>query len=379
MAGWPPHASYAGRSTTSFYFRRGLSGPRRILKQFLIIQTAFLGDAVLATALLEKLHACYPDAAIDLVVRKGNEGLFGAAPPAADRAHTAHQHPFLRTLFVWNKGTHKNRALFRLIGELRAVRYDHIINCQRFLSTGLMTVLARGGETCGFSKNPLSFLFHRSVEHHIPEPASIRGRDLPVQGTEVHEVDRLNALIAHLTDDSRPLPVLYPSARALEEAAPFSTGHYVCIAPASVWATKQWPEEKWIELASSLPATDRVLLLGAPGDVDLCTRIARAAGRGEVLAGRLSLLGTAVLMQGARMNYVNDSAPLHIASAMGAPVTAVFCSTVPAFGFGPLRPNGRVAQREEPLYCRPCGLHGHRRCPEGHFRCAHEIRVEQVR
>ena len=59
-------------------------------------------------------------------------------------------------------------------------------------------------------------------------------------------------------------------------------------------------------------------------------------------------------------------------------VTAVFCSTVPAFGFSPLRPNGRVVEIKERLYCRPCGLHGHKACPEGHFRCAKDITYDQL-
>ena len=120
------------------------------MKKFLVIQTAFLGDAVLATALLEKLHAFHPDAAIDIVVRNGNEGLFEG-------------HPFLRKLFVWDKRSNKTSNLFRLIGELRTAHYDHIINCQRFFSTGLMTMLAKGDEKIGYDKNPLSFLFSRKV------------------------------------------------------------------------------------------------------------------------------------------------------------------------------------------------------------------------
>ena len=319
------------------------------MRRIVVIQTAFLGDAVLATALLEKLIAFYPDAAIDLVVRKGNEGLFVG-------------HPFLSTLHVWDKRTGKTRDLFRLIGELRKTKYDHVINCQRFFSTGLLTVLAHGKEKIGYDKNPLSFLFTRKVRHVIGD-----GR---------HEVDRLNALIEHLTDAARPLPRLYPGAEHMAESNPASP--YVCIAPASVWFTKQWPEEKWIELIKALPADRRVLLIGAPGDVSLCERIAKAAGRGEVLAGKLSLLGTAALMRGALMNYVNDSAPLHIASAMNAPVTAIFCSTVPAFGFGPLRENGRVVETKEELDCRPCGLHGHRACPKGHFKCALGIEAHEA-
>ena len=83
-------------------------------------------------------------------------------------------------------------------------------------------------------------------------------------------------------------------------------------------------------------------------------------------------------MQHAAMNYVNDSAPLHIASAMNAPVRVIFCSTVPAFGFGPLNANGRIVERLEPLYCRPCGLHGYKACPEGHFKCALDIDVARI-
>ncbi|MCC6839943.1 MAG: glycosyltransferase family 9 protein [Flavobacteriales bacterium] len=338
-------------------------------KQFLIIQTAFLGDAVLATGLAEKLHAWYPDAAIDMVVRKGNDGLFNG-------------HPYLRKLHVWDKGQGKNRALFQLIGELRKRRYDHVINAQRYFSTGLMTALSGGRETIGFSKNPLSFLFTRKVPHQIPDWRELRGK---VADSGVHEMDRLNALIAHLTDGARPLPRLYPSEAERAQVAGLLgpqgpeaenlRGQYITIAPASVWFTKQWPAEQWVKLIKLIPKGQRVLLIGAPGDVALCGRITKEAGRGEVLAGKLSLLGTAALMEGAAMNYVNDSAPLHIAGAMRAPVTAVFCSTMPAFGFGPLHANGRVVQRAEPLYCRPCGLHGHKACPEGHFKCALEIGV----
>lgn len=327
------------------------------MKRFLVIQTAFLGDAVLVTSILEKLHAFYPDARIDLVVRKGNDGLFIG-------------HPFIHTLHVWNKREGKTKALFKLISQLRKTKYDHIINAQRFFSTGLMTVLARGREKIGYDKNPLSVLFTRRVKHVIGD-----GR---------HEVDRLNALIEHLTDGSRPLPRLHPTdvdrRAAHEHMSTWAHGHmtYVCIAPASVWFTKQWPEAKWIELIKALPADQQVFLIGAPGDTAMAQRIIAASGRGVDLTRGLKLLESAALMEGAVMNYVNDSAPLHIASAMNAPVTAVFCSTVPAFGFGPLRANGRVVETSKELYCRPCGLHGYKACPKGHFKCAWGVEVRSM-
>jgi len=76
------------------------------------------------------------------------------------------------------------------------------------------------------------------------------------------------------------------------------------------------------------------------------------------------------------MNYVNDSGPLHLASATNAPVTAFFCSTIPAFGFGPLSANSIIVETHEKLTCRPCGLHGKTACPEGHFLCAKSIGID---
>ena len=92
------------------------------------------------------------------------------------------------------------------------------------------------------------------------------------------------------------------------------------------------------------------------------------------LAGDLSLLQSAALMKGAVHNYVNDSGPLHLASSMNAAVTAFFCSTTPDFGFGPLSDNSTIKQVEN-LECRPCGLHGYKKCPKGHFKCGNEISI----
>jgi heptosyltransferase-2 len=83
-------------------------------------------------------------------------------------------------------------------------------------------------------------------------------------------------------------------------------------------------------------------------------------------------------MKKALMNYVNDSAPMHLASAVNAPVTAVYCSTVPAFGFGPLSDNSTIIEAFPEPECRPCGLHGLRQCPLGHFNCAETIKTEQL-
>ncbi len=185
------------------------------------------------------------------------------------------------------------------------------------------------------------------------------------------------SLMEHLSDTSFEKPRLYPAPADYTKSSDLVIGQsaYVCIAPTSVWFTKQYPAHKWVELIQALPITLGIVLLGGPDDFASCAAIATATNRFNVqnLAGRLTFLQSAALMQGAAMNYVNDSAPMHIASAVNAPVTAVFCSTVPTFGFTPLSDQSRVVQTRQALGCRPCGLHGYRACPLGHFQCAETI------
>jgi len=299
-----------------------------------------------------------PGTRIDFLLRKGNEGLLKG-------------HPHITNLLVWDKQKQKKRNLLRIALRVRRERYTHVINIHRFGTSGFITWLSGAKYKAGFDKNPFSFCYTKKVAHILSEPYSER---------PVHEVERNQLLIADITDGTVAMPALYPSMADRESIHSYQGHPYICIAPSSVWFTKQFPAEKWVELVNQAPRQYRIYLLGAPGDNELGEHIASGSLHGNVtnLCGKLGFLQSAALMEGAAMSYTNDSAPLHMASAMNAPATAVFCSTVPAFGFGPLRSNGKVVEIQERLYCRPCGLHGHRTCPEGHFRCAKEITNDQL-
>lgn len=318
---------------------------------FLVIQTAFIGDVILATAIVESLHHKYPAARIDFVVRKGNEGLL-------------ENHPFLREVLVFDKKK-KYRNLVALIRKIRSHQYDYVFNVQRFATTGIVTALSGAKTTVGFDKNPMSSFFSKKVHH---------------QQEGLHEVQRNNKLIEFLVGKEKSRPGLYPSTAQFDKVRSYKTGPYITISPASVWFTKQFPAEKWIEFLSVVPDNLNVFLLGAPGDHSVCESITNGVPGKKVtiLAGQLSLLESAALMKGAEMNYVNDSAPMHLASALNAPVSAIYCSTVPDFGFGPLSDRSFVIETIEELDCKPCGLHGHRECPQGHFKCALTIEKEQL-
>lgn len=322
------------------------------MKKILIIQTAFIGDVILATSLVETIISAEPDAVVDFVVRKGNESLLK-------------NHPKLRKVIVWDKSNGKYKSLFKAAREIRTEHYDLVVNLQRFASSGFLSWRAKGKFKTGFRQNPFSFCYSNKVRHEI--------------GNGKHEIQRNFELIQPYFNVPMVGPGLYPSASDAHQVEALNAPvDYVTMAPSSVWFTKQLPFEKWVELIQKTNQSTTVYLLGGPGDETLLEKIRVTSQRENVinLAGKINLLASAQLMRAAKMNYVNDSGPLHLASAMDAPVTAFFCSTVPEFGFGPLSRNSRIIQTEEKLSCKPCGLHGFKACPLGHFKCGNNISIQ---
>lgn len=311
---------------------------------------------VLATPIVEKLHKVFPDAKIDFIIRKGNEGILRG-------------HPFLNEIIVLDKQKNKYRNLFKIISQIRKSRYDLLINLQRFGSSGFITVLSKAKHTIGFDKNPFSIFFSKRVKHIIGK-----------KNSNIHEIDRNLSLIDEYGDKTRIMPRIYPSDNDFKKTESFNENIYICIAPASVWFTKQYPTEKWLGFIRIIPEHLNIYLIGSDKERELCNEIVNESGRKNIYneAGKFSILETAALMKNSVMNFVNDSAPLHFASAMNAPVTAIYCSTVPEFGFGPLSDNSRIVQTLEQLDCRPCGLHGFKSCPENHYECAYSINSEDL-
>lgn len=315
----------------------------------LVIQTAFTGDAILGTSVPETLHARFPEARISYLVRKGNEGLFK-------------DHPYLHEVLVFDKSTGKLKNLWAVTRRIRRNRYDLVLNLQRFASSGFMAAFSGAKDIRGFDKNPMAFAYHKKIPHTLGD-----GR---------HEVERNADLIRNLAPVPL-LPKLYPTAAQFVTVKRFKP--YICLAPASVWQTKQWPAGHWAQLIDLLSGEIDIVLTGGKGDAALCESIIQQSnGKAENLAGRYNLLESAALIAGAEVTVSNDSAPVHLASAMNAPVIEIYCSTIPQFGFSPLSTRQLVVETHENLICRPCGLHGKKACPLGHFRCGTEISPESV-
>ncbi|MBK8566411.1 MAG: glycosyltransferase family 9 protein [Saprospiraceae bacterium] len=320
--------------------------------KILVVQTAFIGDVVLATALLEELHRVLPASRIDFLLRKGNEGVL-------------ENHPFVGKTLIWDKSKQKHWNLFQIIKAVRLEEYDLLINLQRFFSTGLLTAFGGAKKTVCYDKNPLS----RFATDTVPYTSSrLKGE---------HEVSRLLRLISFLTQSKFSRPGIYPSKKDFDSVR--FEEKYLTISPASVWFTKQLPKERWLDFMDRVGEDTTIFLLGGKSDRILCEWLRDTTKHVKTIvkAGELSFLESSALMKSAVMNYTNDSAPLHFASAMDAPVAAVFCSTVPAFGFTPLSSNSNIVETKLQLDCRPCGLHGKKACPQRHFNCS-SIQTEQL-
>lgn len=317
-------------------------------KKILIIQTAFLGDAILATSVAEELHSAFPDAIFFLLVKKTNEGVF-------------EQHPFLNILI--HDKSNKYKSLLKLIRQIRKEQFDVVINLHRYLSSNILTILSCAKYKAGFN-SPFRFLFTHTIKHQIQNG--------------IHEIHRYHSLVENITHYKQAfLPKLYPN-KNLNLTIQLSE-NYVCFFPGSIWGTKQLPPAKWIELSKKIPENIDIYLCGSSSEQQLCEYIKVKSERKNIhnFAGKFSLSELLIVVNQSKRVFCNDSAPLHIASALNIPVTAFFCSTITDFGFYPLSEKNEIIEVKG-LSCRPCGIHGYQHCPKKHFSCGLEIDINQV-
>ena len=151
---------------------------------------------------------------------------------------------------------------------------------------------------------------------------------------------------------------------------------FVALAPGSAWGTKRWPY--YASLAKRLVEDYRIAIIGSNADSAVAAEILDALPVDRTISGiGLPLLVSAELIGRARAIITNDSAPQHLASAMGTPTLTIFGPTVPEFGFGPLAERHVVAGHEN-LSCRPCHRHGPQSCPLGHWRCMRELTPDYI-
>jgi heptosyltransferase-2 len=309
----------------------------------LVIQTAFLGDVVLTTGLLTALAE--RRGPVDVLVTP-------AAKPLLDT------HPAVKDVLVYDKRG-RDRGLGGLLRTGRRLaerRYQRAYLPHRSARTAILARLGHIPERIGFADGSLAWLHTRRVAR-------------PSAG---HEAERLLALAEPrpgreaqvgiaLTAEDRDTAYAWLARQGIGEG-------FVAMAPGSIWGTKRWPG--FAELARKVGG--RVVVIGGPQDHELASELVSAAPDRVASAVGMALRVSAALLERASVLVTNDSAPLHLASAVGTPVVAIFGPTVTEFGFGPRGGRAAVVERSG-LPCRPCSPHGPDRCPLRHHHCMREI------
>jgi heptosyltransferase-2 len=328
-------------------------------KRILIVQTAFLGDVILTTPLIRAVKELFPDSFISFLL-------------IPETKRVLENNPHINEVLVYDKrGKRGAGAFLGIVTEVRKRRFDLALVPHRSFRSALLTSLAGIPIRIGFDTSAGAFLLNRKVHYR----------------SDVHEVERNLSLISQFNSTNRDFaPEMFPSPhdlasvhKMLAESNVREQDKIVAVAPGSVWPTKRWLPERFAQVCDLLisRAGAKIVLLGSEHDLVVCRQIlSLMKEKPVVLAGTADVLLSAAAISLCSVVISGDSAPVHMASAMRKPVVAIFGSTVPEFGFSPYRVDDVIVQKK--LDCRPCGIHGKRKCRREHFKCMKEITADEV-
>jgi heptosyltransferase-2 len=152
----------------------------------------------------------------------------------------------------------------------------------------------------------------------------------------------------------------------------------VALFPGSVWATKRWKEEGYVQAGQKLAAQGvPVLVMGGPGEEELCARVASQIPGARDLCAKTSIYESALVLSQLAAVIGNDSASMHLAATSETRSVVIFGPTILEFGFRPWQDRVFVVETRG-LACRPCGKHGHQKCPIGTHICMKQISKDEV-
>lgn len=317
-----------------------------------VIQTAFPGDVILSTAMFRAIHDKYPGCEIVAVVRPECESL-------------VESNPLVNDVVVFDKyGIDRGLSgIMRMAGKLRGCEKAFIV--QRHARSAAIAFLAGIKERVGFDSSLAGMLYNRRIKYR----------------EDLHEVKRCLSLLN--IDDDKYRPELHipdesmSRGNELLEVAGIK-GDFAVVAPGSVWPTKRYPYYPGLIHLIGERMKLQVILIGGKDDIETSVEIVEGCRKSPVnLVGLSSLMESTAIISRAKIVFANDSAPAHMAAAVGVPAVAIFGPTVPAFGFAPYSDHSKTVDIGE-LYCRPCSRHGTKKCPQKHFRCMLDLQPRKI-
>jgi heptosyltransferase-2 len=328
-------------------------------ERILFIQTAFLGDAILAVPAIQKLKELNPDFVIDVLCIPETQEIFSASPSVNN------------TFVIDKKGEHKSLfKTYKFIDKLKKNGYTKIYSSHRSFRTALIILLLEVRESYGFDNSSLMHVYKNLIPYYLNK----------------HEVQRNLDLIGYLYDDEswKILPKISSEKFVSEKVKSFLDQEsladgFIAIAPGSVWNTKKYLLEHFEFICEHfIQRNYKLVCIGGKNDVEVCSKlVSKFNDKITDASGKFSIIESIELLKNAKLLITNDSAPTHMGMCADIKVLTVYCSTVPEFGFYPYNKKS-VSISFDDLKCKPCGIHGYHQCPIKTFDCGLKLLPEVV-
>ena len=325
-------------------------------KNILIIRFSSLGDVILATSVIAPLKKKFPDAEITFLTKmdyvevlSGNTDLTAAI--GLDREELR-----LKELIRFAEGLGKK---YDLIIDLHANLRSFIIS----LYSDIKTLRYKKGALR--RRLMVGHAFTRGMFPFLPE----------VYKKEDNVIENYFKVL-------KTLGITYggelPEIKTAEIKKPLIKT--IGIHAGGKQKTKRWPAERYAEVAEYFAGKGtKVILFGDEKDKEINEKIVKGVKNKQNvtdLAGKTTLKEMIAKIKECSVLVTNDSAPFHIATAVKTPAVVIFCATTPKFGFADRAKTNRILNVELP--CKPCSLHGGKRCRMGDFECAESISSQDV-
>jgi len=314
-------------------------------KRILLLKPSALGDIVHALPTLASLRQRYPLARITWLIKEEWAELLEGNPDLDEVI------PVKFCLRSWPS----------LVRRVRQGKYDMVIDLQGLFRTGFLAGVSGATERVGFAagREGSPWFYTHRVDLPIPMDRSWRLLDM-------HAVDRNLAIARYLgaeTDDPKFwLPDIEADRRMvrqqLDEAGVKTGDRLIAIAPLSSADLKNWPLDRFVDLAQTLVRWPnyKVVVLGSVAQQWIMEEFSRVTnGQCIDMVGKLRLRQLGSLLREMDVLIANDSAPIHLAVAVGIPVIGLYGPTH-AGATGPYRTSvHRSLHTQTVLSCRPCG------------------------
>jgi len=346
-------------------------GGSTVQGRVLVVNTAFPGDVALTTPLFALLHGAGWN--VDALVAPRASGILEG-------------HPHLDRVIVYDKRAEPGLGRLLDLGRGLRGRSDAVIVPHRSFRSALLARLTRTDVRIGYrpSKRPYPppftdrnlrpkftlwrFLYTHRVEYVLGRREALRICDLAKPLGVVVEGEPAGMLAvsdrdareteARLVGVGRPLAVLFPGG---------------------AWGGKRYPPQKFAEVGRRLTeaAHAGIVICGGADESDICAEVSVQIPQSLSLTD-LTPGGWKALVRTADLVVTNDSAPLHVAAALGTPVVGIYGPTAPVFGFRPPEGHPQRLVFHGRLECQPCRLSPPRECPLGHHRCMLELEPDKI-